>query len=68
MSLTKETVMILFIPDHEYFQPHLLSMLFSTQDNGFGECFEAPLDTYLQSLAFAEQEIDFSENIYYLRH
>ena len=68
MSLTKETVMLLFIPDHKCFQPHLISMLLSTQDDGFGEGFEAPLDTYLQSLAFAEQEIDFSENIYYLRH
>ena len=68
MSLTKEIVMLLFIPDHEYFQPHLISMLLSTQDNGFGEVCEAPLDTYLQSLAFAEQELDFSENIYYLEH
>ena len=60
--------MLLFIPNHEYFQPHLLSMLASTHDDGFGEGFEAPLDTYQQSLAFAETPVSHHEAMIYLGH
>lgn len=61
--------MISTIPnDWQDFKPHLMSMKFRVQDNGFGEGREAPMYTCDQVCAFIEIVLPYPETMYYLEH
>ena len=69
MSLTKEIVMILFIPANWVeFNPHFVSMMALTQDNGFGEIYESPLDSCEQVCAFIGKPLYYNDAMIYLEH
>lgn len=59
--------MLLFIPKTS-FRPQKDSLLNAFQDDGFGNPYQAPMNTYEHAIAFAEEILIFSPSIIYLEH
>ena len=61
--------MIFIIPDNwRDFKPHLMSMKFRVQDDGFGGSVNAPLNTCEQVCAFIGIILPYEYTMCYLEH